>query len=110
MTAMNSHMNRDTFEALVLSFFLACVCGAATAWADRSDVWLASTVQVKAVNLLLLDDGGCAVSATARYAKSDGGPSTETTGFVAVSGANRTTCLDIINNKAPALFKADRGL
>ncbi len=62
------------------------------------------------VDLRLLADGGCSVQAWATYSKTDGGVSSEGTASTDVTGANRTSCLDIIQTKAPVLFKADKGL
>lgn len=79
--------------------------------ADRTDVWTASSVSVTRVDLLKLLDGGCAVAACATYTKQDGGTSgLRCTEQVNVAGANRTTCLDIMNNKAPVLFKSSEDL
>lgn len=97
-------------RALVGVGFAFAVLIGRTGLADRTDIWSAASVQVVSTNLQLLDDGGCAVVATARYAKSDGGMAMETSAATQVAGANRTTCLDILQNKAPALFKADKGL
>lgn len=81
-----------------------------TALADRIDSWSAASVSVYKVELNLLSDGGCSVTAFASYTKADGGSVTEGSATTEVAGANRTTCLDILNNKAPVLFKNDRGL
>jgi hypothetical protein len=80
------------------------------ALADRTDTWSAASVKVYQVELLKLSDGGCAVQAHASMSKADGGTTTESSAVVEVSGANRTTCLDIIDTKAPVLFKSDKGL
>ena len=79
-------------------------------YADRSDVWLASTVKVQRVELISLPDGGCAVSVRANFSNAAGVTTSELARGVEVAGSARTVCLDILNNKAPALFKADRGL
>ncbi len=102
-------------KKFLLSAVAAMSIGALTffaldANADRVDTWLASSVTVQTVTLLKLTDGGCAVSALATVTKSDGGVSLEDSAAIEVSGANRTTCLDVLNNKAPVLFKADKGL
>lgn len=83
---------------------------AGVAYADRDDVWSAASVQVQSVVLNLLPDGGCSVQALATYSKSDGGTVTESSAFAEVSGANQTTCLNIVNVRALALFKSDKGL
>lgn len=88
----------------------AALAVSAVALADRTDVWLASTVSVYHVSLDLLPDGGCVVTAFASITKTDGGVTTEGSSPTEVAGANRTTCLDILNNKAPVLFKTDKGL
>ncbi len=78
--------------------------------ADRTDVWLSSSVSVYRAELVRLPDGGCAVQAYANVSKSDGGVSSDGSALTDVGGANRTTCLDVLDNKAPVLFKADKGL
>lgn len=80
------------------------------ALADRIDVWSAASVTVYKTELHLLADGGCSVTAWASYSKADGGQVSEGSATTEVAGANRVTCLDILNNKAPLLFKTDRGL
>lgn len=87
------------------------LAGASLVWADRTDIWSATSVQVIHVELDLLPDGGCAVSAEATYSLADGGNTIEQrTRKTEVGGANRTVCLDILNSRAPVLFRADKGL
>ena len=81
------------------------------AHADRTDVWSASSVAVYKVELNKMTDGGCSVRACATLSKQDGGTKSKCTQeAVEVGGANRTTCLDIIDVKAPNLFKSEEGL
>lgn len=93
-------------KRLALAAFLAVV---SVAYADRTDVWLSSSVKVDSVNLQLMDDGGCRVIAQGRVMSSDGGTSYVPSSPREVAGANLTTCLDIFT-KSTALFKADQGL
>lgn len=82
-----------------------------TTHADRTDVLLSSTVQVSGVDLRLLPDGGCTVVAYGSVSKSDGGVVNGSSGDpLEVSGANQTTCLNILNVKGPQIFKAAQGL
>ncbi len=90
------------------SCLLLCVVSG-IALADRTDVWLASTVKVDNVELQSMSDGGCRIIAQARYAMTDGGTAFETSKVKEVSGANMTSCLDILI-KAAVLFKTDKGL
>lgn len=87
---------------------IALVAGVALA--DRTDVWNAASVSVHDVHLRKLPDGGCSVQAWATYAKQDGGVADRPSNDQQVAGANRTTCLDIMDNKASILFKNDEGL
>lgn len=80
------------------------------ALADRTDVWSAASVDVHKVDLAKLSDGGCSVQAHAFMTKQDGGIASESSRPVEVGGANRTTCLDVLNTRGPALFKADKDL
>lgn len=86
------------------------ILAAFVALADRTDVWLAASVDVYKVELFKLSDGGCSVSAYANLSNAAGGTDSQGTRSIEVAGANRTTCLDILNNKAPLLFKTDKGL
>lgn len=95
---------------------VATLFGFAAIAADRVVTAIDSTVTVTRVELSPLPDGGCAVVAYATFQNAgvtlpDGGPilQQEGTRAVEVAGANRTTCLDILNNKAPVLFRSDRG-
>lgn len=80
------------------------------ALADRTDVWSTASIRVTEVHLSKLPDGGCSVSATGTYTKADGGTLTEATDHFEVAGANRTDCLNILDVRALALFKLDKGL
>lgn len=93
-----------------LAILLPLLAIATVALADRIDVWDATSVNVYHVELNKLPDGGCSVLAHASYSKGDGGTVTEGSQTTEVGGANRTICLDILNNKAPVLFKNDKGL
>lgn len=83
---------------------------ATVALADRTDIWNANSVAVYQVELIKLSDGGCAVQAYATITKQDGGITSEGSAVTPVAGANRVTCLDIMDVKAPVLFKADKSL
>lgn len=89
---------------------LIVLLATAVAWADRTDVWDATTVTVKQATLEPLADGGCMITVFASVAKGDGGVMVDTTAGKELAGANRTACLDILNNKALVLFKTDKGL
>ncbi len=89
---------------------LASLVFATIALADRTDVWSANSVVVKSVTLVKLADGGCAVAAQADFTKADGGRASEISAMTEVSGVNRTDCLNIIDTRAPVLFKSDKGL
>ena len=80
------------------------------AGADRTDVHLSSTVRIHKVDLYKLADGGCAVQAYGTYLKTDGGVTDRPSVLREVAGANRTDCLNIMDTRAPALFRADEGL
>ncbi len=82
----------------------------AVVWADRTDVWNANSVAVQKVELDKLIDGGCAVQAYATLTKQDGGMAYEGTRRVEVAGTNRADCLNILDVRAPVLFKSDKGL
>ena len=105
---------RVAFESACLSvtlFVALAVCAiASVANADRTDVWDASTVNVYRVDLEKLPDGGCAVTAFATMSKQDGGVISDGTRRTEVSAGNRTDCLNIINVRAPVLFRADKDL
>jgi hypothetical protein len=103
-------MTRSTLAALVvaLSVFVGLLAGSALA--DRTDVWSAASVYMRDVHLRKLADGGCSVQAWALYTKQDGGIADKVSQDREVSGANRTSCLDVMDVKASALFKADEGL
>ncbi len=88
---------------------VAVLLGALVVSADRTTVDVDSSVGVKVVRLELLPDGGCAVQAWADLTHSDGGSTREPSAVVEVTGANRTTCLDVINTRALALFKLTNG-
>ncbi len=96
------------FKATLITCAFFISIGAA--FADRTDVWSANSVQVTRVELEKLTDGGCAVVAWAVYSKSDGGTASEPSRRAEVSGVNRTDCLNIIDTRAPVLFKSDKGL
>lgn len=89
---------------------IAALLIATIAIADRTDTWLASTIAITKVELAPLPDGGCTVTAYGSYSNNLGKVVYEGTATTEVAGANRTTCLDILNNKAPVLFKTDKGL
>lgn len=95
-------MNKSITVAACL---VACVC-----LADRVDTWLASSVVVSNVTLTRLPAGGCSATAVANVTTSLG----KTVQIVAtpatLAGANLTECLDILDVKAPVLFKNDQGL
>ncbi len=97
-------------KKLVAFAAFAAAVVATSALADRTDIWSNATATVHQVELRKLGDGGCVVQATGIMIKQDGGISLETSRPVEVSGANQTACLDIINTKAPVLFKSDKGL
>lgn len=90
--------------------FIAALTIAALAFADRTDIWSNASVVVKKVELLKLPDGGCAVQAYASFTKQDGGVVIEGSALTEVAGVNRTDCLNIMDTRAPVLFKADKGL
>ena len=96
------------FPLALLVPFLVVVSG--VAFADRTDVYLSNSAIVTRVHLDRLADGGCAVDACGQYSKQDGGTTRACTPSIDVAGANRTTCLDLLDNKAPALFKSNEGL
>ncbi len=89
---------------------LAVVALAGIALADRTEVWLSNSVNVQKVYLSKLADGGCSVRAEALTTKQDGGSALDSSKDLEVSGVNRTDCLNIIDTRAPVLFKADKGL
>lgn len=95
---------------LIKTFAVVFCSFSAIALADRVDTWLSASVSVKQVVLTRLPDGGCSVAAGATVDNQSGLQSFEFVKPTDVSGANRTTCLDILDNKANALFKADKGL
>ncbi len=97
-------------KRLVFAGCFGALAFAPFAFADRTDVWSAASVNVTLTELHKLPDGGCAVLAVAAMTKQDGGVTIEASRLVEVSGANRTTCLDILNTKAPVLFKTDKDL
>lgn len=80
------------------------------AMADRTDIWLSSSVVVSKLELYRLPDGGCEVEAHASFMKQDGGTRHKSSGTLEVAGANRTVCLDLLNTKGPAIFRAVEGL
>ncbi len=88
---------------------LAVLLSSAAFGADRVMTDLESSIKVYKTELNSLPDGGCSAQAYARITQSDGGTKTEGSRVVEVSGANRTTCLDILDTKAPALFKSSNG-
>ncbi len=90
---------------LILAAFLSTVALAS----DRVTTIPEATIVVQVAELLLQPDGGCAVMALAQATQSDGGITTEKSPFVQVAGVNRTTCLDILQNKAVVLFKSTNG-
>lgn len=92
-------------------FIIIMVCFVAySSFADRIDIWSASSINVQHVDLFKTADGGCLVVASAVIQKQDGGISNDYSKATEVSGANQTACLDILNTRAPVLFKADKGL
>lgn len=80
------------------------------AFADRIDVWSASSARVQEVTLRKLPDGGCAVQAFGTYTKQDGGVVGASSRIQELGPANRAACLDLMDNRARALFLADEGL
>ncbi len=99
-------LNRWNHFALVAAILVVSV----VAFADRTDIWSNSSVKVYQVELMKLPDAGCAVQAWATYTKSDGGIANEPSAITEVAGVNRTDCLNIIDVRAPVLFKAEKGL
>lgn len=78
--------------------------------ADRVDTWLASSVNVKQATLTRTASGGCTVQAMADVTNAAGKTITVMSAPTSVAGANLTECLDILDTKAPVLFKNDQGL
>jgi hypothetical protein len=77
--------------------------------ADRVVTVREATIDIYKVELDQLRDGGCAVTAYASMTQTDGGLLTEGSRRVEVAGVNRTDCLNILDTRAPALFKSTNG-
>jgi hypothetical protein len=89
-----------------------CLAALAAIAADRVTTVTEASVRVYKVELELLPDAGCSVVAHARITQTDGGTLTEASRGgtpVEVAGTNRTDCLNIINTRAPVLFKSTNG-
>ena len=98
---------RTTVEKAILCLSLA-VCS--LVYADRSDVWIASTVRVQRATLERMNDGGCVVTVVAEFAKTDGGRTAELAGGIELGGANQAACLNLLDARVPPVFRAARGL
>lgn len=96
-------------KRLKLVVGVVALLAAVTVYANRTDVWLLSSARVDLVHTWTLPDGGCAIQAVGTYLKSDGGSVTEDSRVQELSGANRTSCLDV-QTKALLLFTTDKAL
>lgn len=93
-----------------LAFVAALLIGLG-AIADRTitAVWLSTSVTTTQVQLNPLPDGGCIFQIWANVTQDDGGVVTGLTSIKELSGANQTTCLNIMS-AGKTLFKNDQGL
>lgn len=96
-----------------LSTFLGVGLAATAAIAlaqSRTDEWDANTARGTAVDLRLLPDGGCVVAAMCgRLVSADGGVTLEgCSEGPELQGANRTTCLQILEAGGKGWVKKQR--